>query len=164
MAHIDWFAALLGISALMVLALHGSLWIAHMNSGEREARARCLASGLYWPVCALVLAIGIAILSVEPYLAENLNRRPELWIFPTIGGSGLVGMRYCLGARWNLGSVFCSAVFICGLLCSGVFVYRHFGDTQDKLKINLHAETYSGGGRPTVSKGAASGDPVERRI
>jgi len=164
MAHIDWFATLLGISALMVLALHGFLWIAHTNNGKWEARARGLASGLYWPVCTLVLAIGIGILSVEPHLAESLNRRPELWIFPMIGCSGLVGMRYCLGARWNLGSVFCSAVFICGLFCSGVFIYRHFGNTQDKIKTNLHAETYSGGGRPTLCQGAAPDNSVECRI
>jgi len=165
MVHIGWLAALLGISAFMVLVLHGSLWFAHTHNGVREAQARRLASQLYWPVCGLVLSLAVIVLSIQPWLAESLNWRPELWILPMIGASGLVGLRFCLGARWNSGSFLCSAVFVCGLLSCGIFVYRHFGSApQDKLIIKLNAETCSGCRRSALSSGIASSGALQCRL
>jgi hypothetical protein len=148
MDHVNWFAVLLSSGALMVLALHGILWLAHSNPGQHQARARSLAAKLYWLVCGVVLTSTIAVLSAQPWLAETFSFRPELWIVPTIGAAGLLGMRFCLGARWSLGSVLCSAVFMGGLFSSAAFVYRHIGSgPQGGLNGSVHAEMYSGGRR-----------------
>ena len=165
MIHIDWFTALLGISAAMVLALHGVLQIANAREGAVEVRARGIADRLYWPVCGLMLALGAAILSLRPGLAESFSLQPELWIVPTVGASGLLGMRFCLLARWNRGSFLCSLVFLAGLSCSSVFVYRNFkGPARDRLTINTNVETYSGSGRSAFGPGIITGDSDKRRL
>jgi len=161
MIHIDWFAALVGVSAVMVLALHGVLQVADAREGAAEVRARGIADRLYWLVCGLMLALGAAILGLQPGLAESFSRRPDLWIVPTIGASGLLGMHFCLGARWNRGSFLCSLVFLGGLVGSAAFVYRHFdGAAQAKMTIDTNAKTYSGSGRSAGSPGVAANDPV----
>jgi cytochrome bd-type quinol oxidase subunit 2 len=165
MIHIDWFVVLLAVSAFMVLALHGALWVAQVNEGggERGARARTMAVRLYWPVCGLVLAAGVAFLSGQPDLAESFAARPELWVFPMIGTAGLLGMHFCLAARWNPGSLLCSAVFMGGLLCSAVMAGRMWGNS-DKMGFTLHAETHSGSGRSTARSGIGANDSVERGL
>jgi cytochrome bd-type quinol oxidase subunit 2 len=165
MIHINWFTALVGISAAMVLALHAVLQVADGRDGAAEARARGIADRLYWPVCGLMLALGAAILSIQPGLAETFSLRPELWIVPTIGASGLLGMRFCLRARWNRGSFLCSLVFLGGLVFSATFIYRHFnGSQQYKLTINANAEKNSGGGRSALGSRVATDDSGKRRL
>lgn len=118
---IDWFTVGVGVTALAVLAMHGSLWIAHKNSGELGSRARRIAGALYWPVCALVLFISIASFAVQPHLSQSFSLRPALFAFPLIGLAGLLGVRFCLNARLELASFLCSCLFIVGLLCSAAF-------------------------------------------
>jgi cytochrome bd-type quinol oxidase subunit 2 len=152
------------MGVLMVLALHGTLWVAHLNRGEREVRARFVASRLYWPVCGVVLASGIAVLSAQPWLAEDFIRRPERWIIPDIGAAGLLGMRFCLGTRWGLGSVLCSLVFMGGLFSSAAFVYRQFGAPHGRLNSSVHGEAYSGGRRSDVGEGITPGGSFQCRV
>jgi cytochrome bd-type quinol oxidase subunit 2 len=165
MIHIDWFLLLSCMSAALVLALHCTIQLANANGGRVGKAARNAAGILYWPVCASLAATGLAILGMRPALAESFSLRPELWVAPVIGAAGLMGIHFCLSARWNLGSVLCSAVFLGGLFCSGTFVYRHFSETkQDKLTINIHAETHSDSGRSGLSPGVAADDSHGRRI
>ncbi|HVW83848.1 MAG TPA: cytochrome d ubiquinol oxidase subunit II, partial [Bryobacteraceae bacterium] len=118
---IDWYTVLVGVTALFVLTLHGSLWVALRTSGETETRARATASKLYWIVCGAVLAISLASFAVQPYLGRNFAQRPWLWIFPAVAAAGLFGLRMCLGAGLDLWTFVCSGVFILGLLCSAAF-------------------------------------------
>jgi cytochrome bd-type quinol oxidase subunit 2 len=161
MVHIDWFAALLGISGLMVMALHGALWVAQANDGKYKTRAQDLATRLYWPVCVLVLATGTVVLGGQPHLAESFTSSPELWVFPMIGAAGLLGMHFCLAARWNPGSFLCSAVFIGGLLCSAVFAGWHSsGARHDRISSNVNVQEDSGSGRSAIGARADANDSV----
>lgn len=145
---IDWFTVLVGVSALLVLALHGALWVAHKTSGELETRSRNIALKLYWPVCAAALAISVASFGVQPHLRASFAGSPGLWVFPVVGVAGLMGVRFCLGTRWSLGSFLCSGVFIVGMLCSAAFglfpyVLPSSGDTSAGLTVhNVAAPAY----------------------
>jgi cytochrome d ubiquinol oxidase subunit II len=145
---IDWFTVLVGVCALLVLSMHGALWVAYKTRGDLETRSAGIASKLYWPVCALVLATTVASFSIQPHIAESLSLHPLLWAFPLVGASGLLGIRLCLRSQLHLASFFCSAMFIVGLLCSAAFglypyVLPSSGDTSLGLTVfNVAAPLY----------------------
>ena len=45
---IDWYTVLVGVAALLVLTMHGALWVAHKTDSDLEMRARGIARRLYW--------------------------------------------------------------------------------------------------------------------
>ena len=135
---IDWFTVLVGVSALLVLSMHGALWVAYKTRGDLEIRAAGIAAKLYWPVCALILGVTVASFSVQPHIAEALSLHPFLWIFALIGASGLLGVWLCLQSGLHLGSFFCSAVFITGLLCSAAFgLYPYVLPSSGAVSLGL---------------------------
>jgi cytochrome d ubiquinol oxidase subunit II len=135
---IDWFTVLTGVAALLVLALHGTLWVAYRTAGELEARARRIALNLYWPVCAITLAISVASFSVQPHLRESFSGTPEFWIFPLLGVAGLMGVRFGQRQGWTLGSFLCCGVFIVGLLCSAAFgLYPYVLPSSGEVSLGL---------------------------
>lgn len=115
---IDWYTLLTGMAALLVLTLHGSLWVILKTGADVGSRARRLADYAFWGVCAAVLAITVASFALQPHLAVSFSAHLWLWVFPLIGAAGLFGIRICLNARVDLWSFLCSCVFIIGLLCS----------------------------------------------
>lgn len=118
---IDWYTVLTGVTALLVLVLHGSLWVTYKTAGDLQRRSRGIASIVFWVMCAGVLAISVASFAVQPHIAASFAEHSWLWLFPLLAVSGLFGMRVCMSAHVDLWSFACSAVFILGLLCSAVF-------------------------------------------
>jgi cytochrome d ubiquinol oxidase subunit II len=118
---IDWYTVLVGVTALLVLTLHGALWVMLKTAGPTAIRARAIASAMYWAVCASVPAISVASFAIQSHLAESFGDHPLLWAFPVIAAAGLLGLRLCFSARLELRAFLCSGVFIVGLLCSAAF-------------------------------------------
>ncbi|HTA41653.1 MAG TPA: cytochrome d ubiquinol oxidase subunit II [Bryobacteraceae bacterium] len=118
---IDWFTVLVGVTALLVLILHGSLWVMLKTEDQLAARVRSIASSVYWAVCVAVLGISWASFTLQPHLGESFEAHPLLWVFPLVGVAGLFGVRMCLSAHADLWAFLCSCVFIAGLLCSAAF-------------------------------------------
>lgn len=145
---IDWYTVLVGVAALLVLILHGSLWVMLKTADQLAARARSIASTTYWAVCAAVIGISAASFSIQSDLGESFSEHPLLWVFPLIGAAGLFGLRMCLAARLDLWAFLCSGVFIVGLLCSAAFglypnVLPSVGDPGLSLTIhNVAAPAY----------------------
>ncbi len=145
---IDWYTVLIGVAALLVLTMHGALWVMLKTEGQLAARARSIASTAYWFVCAAVLAISVASFGVQSHLGESFRGHPLLWAFPLIAAAGLFGLRMCLFARLDLWTFLCSAAFIVGLLCSAAFglypnVLPSVGDPGLSLTItNVAAPAY----------------------
>jgi cytochrome d ubiquinol oxidase subunit II len=118
---IDWYTVLIGVAALLVLMLHGALWIAMKGRDALESRALCIASRVHWVVCAVVIAISMASFSVQPRLGESFAARPYLWVLPVVGTAGLFGVRVCLSMKLTGMAFLSSCMFIVGLLCSAAF-------------------------------------------
>jgi cytochrome d ubiquinol oxidase subunit II len=118
---IDWYTVLTGITALLVLTVHGSLWISMKTEGPLQTRTRRIASRIWWPLCAAVLAITIASFTIQPQLRTSFVERSWVWVFPVVAVAGLLGVRLCLSANLDRWAFVSSAVFIGGLLCSAVF-------------------------------------------
>jgi cytochrome d ubiquinol oxidase subunit II len=117
---IDWYTVLVGVAALLVLTMHGALWLVLKNTGALASRALTIASITHWSVCAAVLLISLASFSVQPRLLEAFTRHPLLWMLAVVAAAGLFGVRVCLRAHLPGAAFLSSAVFIVGLLCSAV--------------------------------------------
>jgi cytochrome d ubiquinol oxidase subunit II len=118
---IDWYTVSIGLTALLVLAMHGALWVNLKTSGKLQIRARIAVSRLFWPVCVAILAISIASFQVQPQLWTSFQERPWMWVFPLIATTGLMSLWYCQSAVLDLCAFLSSGVFIAGLLCSAAF-------------------------------------------
>jgi cytochrome d ubiquinol oxidase subunit II len=118
---IDWYTALIGIAALLVLTQHGALWVALKTEADVRIRSRSIASKTFWLVCAAVLLISVLSFQVQPHLRESFADRSWTWIFPVVAVAGLLALRLCLNAGADFCAFIGSAAFIVGLLCSAAF-------------------------------------------
>ncbi|MDE3196199.1 MAG: cytochrome d ubiquinol oxidase subunit II, partial [Acidobacteriota bacterium] len=117
----DWYTVLIGVTAFLVLMLHGSLWVNLKSSGDLQTRARTLAKGLVWIAGAAAVAISFASFSVQPQLWTSFSRNPLLWAFPLVGVAGLLAIAFSLSSNRDAAAFGGSVTFIAGLLCSAAF-------------------------------------------
>jgi cytochrome bd ubiquinol oxidase subunit II len=138
---IDWYTVLVGVSALLVLTMHGALWVMLKTAGPVAIRARAIGFTVYGAVCAAVLGISVASFSIQPHLAESFVGHPWLWVFPLLAAAGLIGVWLCLSAKVDLWAFLCSGVFIVALLCSAAFgLYPNVlpSVTDPNLSLTIH--------------------------
>jgi len=95
---LDWYTVVVGVAALVALAMHGALWVALKADGAVGERARAVASRVWWAVLATTVAVTLASFAVQPVLRENLARRPWGFVFPALALGGLVFVRRALAA------------------------------------------------------------------
>jgi cytochrome d ubiquinol oxidase subunit II len=122
---LDWYTLLVGATAVVALALHGSLWVSLKTTGELQARAQACARRL-WPVlAALTLCTTLASVSVQPHLLQNLAQYPLGALLPLLALLGLVGSRVYVERA--VGRAFlASSALVGGLVLSGALaVFPH---------------------------------------
>jgi len=121
---LDWYTVLVGVTALLALALHGALWLAVKLPGELEARARRLARRLVWAVAAATALATWASFAVQPHIPESLAARPWGAVFPLLAVGGLAGVAW-LGRRDDAagarGAFLASCAYLLGMLTSAAF-------------------------------------------
>jgi cytochrome bd ubiquinol oxidase subunit II len=133
---LDWYTILIAVAALVTLALHGALWVAHKTAGELEARASRFAAGLWWAVAALAGSVTIMSFRVQPHLAENFRTAPWGYVFPALAIGGLVWIKLRSGRQAVLGS----CLFLLGMLTSaafGLYPYVLPSSTNPALSLTI---------------------------
>jgi cytochrome d ubiquinol oxidase subunit II len=116
-ALLDWLTVLCGVTCLIVLALHRSLWVACKTEGDSRASCRRQAARLWWAVvvaCGALMAVSIA---VQRHADPGVEGNPWLLGVAVIALAGLLAIPLCLHERYELGAFAGSAVMIVGLLC-----------------------------------------------
>jgi cytochrome d ubiquinol oxidase subunit II len=119
---LDWYTIVVGVAALLTLAMHGSLWVILKTSGAVGDRARVLFQRLWWAVGVSTLAITALSFYVQPHLRESFQHAPWGFVFPALALAGLLGARLLEEAPAFLAS----CAYIAGMLCSvafGIFPY-----------------------------------------
>src|SRR6185295_9277965 len=96
---LDGYTLLVGVAAVVALALHGTLWLALKLPGELEARARRLALPLWGAVVLLTAALTAVSFSVQALLPRHLAERPWGYAFPLLAVAGLAGVALNLRRR-----------------------------------------------------------------
>jgi cytochrome d ubiquinol oxidase subunit II len=113
---LNWYALLVGVFGLVVLAGHGAAFLAARSRGELGERAGRWARGLWWPRAALFVALIGPTYAVRDEMLNNLFDHPWTLVFPTLAIVALVAQFVYQRRGLLLRAFFASSAFIVGLL------------------------------------------------
>lgn len=118
---IDWYTLLTGLLAIVVLTMHGSLYVILKTEDALNLRTKSLVKML-WPI-QLILSI-VCLLSTLLIRPEILNNyKAHLWsiVFPLIVIIGLIGIIFCLQTGKEFLAFISSTIYIIGMLGGAAF-------------------------------------------
>jgi len=138
---LDWYTVLVGGTAVIVLFLHGCLWIALKTDGALQARTRRAAKILWGVAGALVALLTFATFRVQPHVPERLVAQPAGLVLPALFVGAFLALRRFLGRGRDGRAFLMSALAIVGLLTSAVFgLYPYLlpSNGDPKLGLEVH--------------------------
>src|SRR5271155_1228170 len=91
---LDWYTILVGVLALLALAMHGSLWVQLKTKGAVNSRAGRLAGRAWWGVIVSTTLVTAVTFKVQPQVKENFTTWPVGFIFPLLAVSGIAGVAF----------------------------------------------------------------------
>jgi cytochrome d ubiquinol oxidase subunit II len=115
---LNWYALLVGLFGLVVLAHHGAAFASFQATGALAERARRWQRWLFWATVVLALALIAPTHSVRARLFDALVDHPWRLVFPALAVGGAVAIVVLRrGQRWT-GVFVASALTIVGLLAT----------------------------------------------
>jgi cytochrome d ubiquinol oxidase subunit II len=118
---LDWFTVLMGLISLFTLTSHGANFIAMKTDGELQLRARKTSALTNWVVLLTSIAAIISITGIKPQVWTNYSAHPWGYIFPILGGLGMLGMIIFRFTKNDLRAFLSSCAFIVFMLVSTAF-------------------------------------------
>jgi len=117
---LDWYTVMCGVVALLVLALHGALYIATKTEGEVNARARKVASVAGPLVLVMTFVSLLLTLNVRGGLLTNYREYPITMAIPVIV-FGSLALLFNFHSKGKEKAAFvCSSVYIAFMLVGAV--------------------------------------------
>lgn len=89
---IDWFTILLGLVAVVALAIHGANWIIFKTNSGLNTTLKTIILRLNFILLVLVIISLLIWHIIEPKPFHNFFEIPWLWVFPFITFTGLFGL------------------------------------------------------------------------
>ena len=145
---IDWFTLILGIIAIVTLAIHGGNWLILKLSGDLTVRIRKINQVAAIILFVLIIISIFAWFHVKPYSLDNFTHYPWLWIFPAIAITGLSGQLFIGRMKKDWQPFAFSSMFIFGAFASTlaalfpVLLPSTNGITEDLTIYNAAANKY----------------------
>jgi cytochrome bd ubiquinol oxidase subunit II len=113
---LNWYALLVGVYGLVVLAGHGATFLAARSRSELGARSARLAQALWWPRALGFAALAGPTYAVRHSMLTGFGDHPWTLIFPALAiGAVIAQLVYQRRNEW-LRAFFASALFIVGIL------------------------------------------------
>ena len=118
---IDLYTLLVGATAFVALAVHGSLWVVMKTEGRLQDGTRALGAKLWRVLVALTLVISPLSFAIQPNLWKQFTTHPWGIVFPALALTGLLRLR-ALSARLKDKAAFLSSsLYLAGMLASVAF-------------------------------------------
>jgi cytochrome d ubiquinol oxidase subunit II len=118
---LDWYTVLCAVTALVVVTMHGGLYIILKTEGKVNQRTR-RAVRFLWPVAALTSAASlIATISVRPQLLDNYRSGPTGWVIPVLAAAALGGILHFTRTHQERNAFLSSCLYIVAVLCGAAF-------------------------------------------
>ena len=118
---IDWYTLLVGATAFVALAVHGSLWVVIKTAGTLQEGTRALSAKLWRGLIALTLVISPPSFAIQPNLWKQFTSHSWGIVFPALALAGLVGVRVLSARRKDRGAFLASSLYLAGMLASVAF-------------------------------------------
>src|SRR5712691_6143428 len=138
---IDWYTLLVGATAFVALAMHGSLWVVMKTAGALQEGTRALSAKLWRGLLALTLVISPLSFAVQPHLWKQFTSHPWGVVFPALALTGLVGVRLLSARRQDRGAFLALGLYLAGMLASvafGVFPNVLPSNTTPGLSLTIY--------------------------
>lgn len=116
---LDWYTILVGVAALLVLTMHGALWVVLKTDGEIQRRSRRIAGTLWWAVVVFTVVLTLSSFELQPHLSASFAAHPWGYIFPALAVAGLVGIIVFLPSHAK--AFYASCLYLIGMLTSVAF-------------------------------------------
>ncbi len=91
---IDWFTLIIGIIAVVALAMHGAAWIILKTNSSINEKLKNVVLKLDIVLIILTFISLAAWLFVKPNAMDNFLKRPYLIILPLVYFSGIIGLLF----------------------------------------------------------------------
>jgi len=118
---IDWYTLLVGATALVALAVHGSLWVVLKTGGRLQEGTRALVAKSWRVLIALTLVISPLSFAIQPNLWTQFTNHPWGIVFPALALTGLLGVRSQSARRKDKAAFVSSSLYLAGMLASVAF-------------------------------------------
>jgi cytochrome d ubiquinol oxidase subunit II len=118
---IDWYTLLVGATAFVALAVHGSLWVVIKTAGTLQEGTRALSAKLWRALIALTLVISPLSFAIQPNLWRQFTNHPWGIVFPALALMGLLGVRTLSAGRKDKAAFLSSSLYLAGMLASVAF-------------------------------------------
>ena len=140
---LDWFTVLVGLNALVALAMHGGLWLAHKTEGAVGERAAAWAKKLWWGTVVLTGLTTIATWGVQPHVAARMKSAPAGYLFVALTIAGLLGVRLAKRTGWRF---LASCGYLAGMIVSCAFaLYPYVLPSSDAPNLGLTVQNAAAG-------------------
>jgi cytochrome bd ubiquinol oxidase subunit II len=138
---LDWYTIVVGVQALIVLVMHGGLWVQYKTGGAVSERAAKVTKTAWWGVLVMTVLVTFVTFQVQPQVRENFLTWPAGYILPLLAIAGLAGVQFELRRKNQLNAFFASCVYILGMLTSAVFgVYPMVLPARDRrFALDVHS-------------------------
>ncbi len=118
---LDWYTILVGVMALLVLMMHGGLWVQYKTGGAVSERAAKVTNVAWWGVLVMTVLVTFVTFRVQPQVTANFATWPAGYILPMLAIAGLAGVQFELIRKNQLNAFFASCAYLLGMLTSVVF-------------------------------------------
>lgn len=118
---LDWYTILCALLSLIVLCVHGALYLALKTEGSLQLRARAIAGYLVPLAAALSIAALVASLAIRPELLQNYNEIPAAWLIPLSVAATLTGVFYFTHRNQPRPAFLMSCAYIVSMLGGAAF-------------------------------------------
>jgi cytochrome bd ubiquinol oxidase subunit II len=118
---LDWYTVLVGVTALLALAMHGGLWVRLKTPGDVSERAAKLAAWVWWGVLATTGVLTMVTFAVQPQVIANFKTWPIGFVLPAIAVAGLAGVQFEVRRGNDRNAFLASCTYLLGMLTSVVF-------------------------------------------
>jgi cytochrome d ubiquinol oxidase subunit II len=115
---LDWYTVLVGVYALLALAMHGGAYLCWKTDGPVQARSRSLARGTAWAVAALWPVMTFLTVRMNPDMFGQFAGRPLAWACAALAAAGLVSVLRGLSRGADRAAFLGSSAFLLGLMAA----------------------------------------------
>jgi cytochrome d ubiquinol oxidase subunit II len=137
---LDWYTVLCAVVTVLVVCLHGALYVILKTTGALNARMRTVVKWL-WPAVALgTFGSLLATMVVRPQVLDNYRAGPVGWVIPIFVAAGLGGIFYWTRTGRERNAFLSSCLYLVAMLCGAAFalyptLLPSSGDANQSLTI-----------------------------
>lgn len=145
---IDWFTLIIGVIAVVTLAIHGATWIRLKTNASINEKLKTVIFNLNSVLLILTIFSLVVWQIVNPQSLNNFIDKPYLLIFPLIYLTGLIGLFFIKKIKKDNHSFILSTLLIIGGITSSLAslfptILPSTNTINDPLTIyNTSADTY----------------------